>query len=64
MKKFLKIFGFFALSAILVCGCVSSKETDYYFNTQTNATLQTSFDEEVYVWENFVISTNRVENVR
>jgi hypothetical protein len=66
MKPFLKILGIVAVSLFLICGCKNGKgKTDGgYYPAQTNSVIQSGFNEEVYVWEDFIFSTNRVEKTR
>jgi len=57
---------FIAVIAAVVCmfaGCISGNDDNFY-NTPTNATMQTDFGSDVYVWEGFIFSTNRVENAK
>lgn len=58
----------FAIAFVLLvecAGCLHEPKTKpikpaYYDNT-TNAAIQTNFNEEQYIWETFIFSTNRVD---
>lgn len=70
MKKILSIVTIAAM--MLIAGCISDGDcTDCTFTNnngnsciQTNVTSQAGFNSEEYVWENFVFSTNKVNNTR
>lgn len=70
MKKIFKFIAVFAFSAFLMCGCKigfdgnGNGDGGKYYQSPTNGLTQTGFNEEVYVWESFIFSTNRVENAR
>lgn len=66
MRKFTKYLVVFALLGINFSGCslFSRKTGDNYYPSQTNSVMQAGFNEEVYVWEGFVFSTNKVQNVK
>ena len=63
MKKLLK---YTSLSLLLLfSGCTLfndvDKSSEYYKHSDTNTITATKFNEEVYIWEWFNISTNRVK---
>ena len=62
MKNSVKTLGFIISISFLLIGCsIKSKNTnEEYYPTPTNQVMKVDFNEEVYVWENFVFSTNRV----
>lgn len=66
MKSFAKIFLAAFLTMFSVCGCKNlwNGGKNEYYNTPTNSVIQAGFNDEVYVWEDFVFSTNRVQNAR
>ena len=61
--KTLKAIALTTLIAIasLVCGCTST--TDKCPNTNQIHQMVGAFNDESYVWENWTISTNRVEKI-
>lgn len=60
----------FAIAFVLLAGCAGclhepktkQMKPEYYDNT-TNAVMQTDFNEEQYIWENFEFSTNRIDRL-
>ena len=59
-----KIIAIVTLSCMLLFGCKSKPQTPtYYDGGSTNVIMQTQFNEENYVWEGFIFSTNRVDNI-
>lgn len=53
-----------ALASMLLAGCCYNPDKPkYYDNSSTNVIMQTEFNEENYVWESFIFSTNRVDNI-
>ena len=67
MKKILEFVTIFTILASILSGCLSSgKKTggNQYYPSQTNSLVGDGFNEEVYVWEGFIFSTNRVNSVK
>lgn len=62
MKNNIKTIGFIISLSFLLIGCyIKSKNTnEEYYLSPTNQVMKVDFNEEVYVWENFVFSTNKV----
>ena len=60
MKK-LSVMILFLLGMTFFQGCVTSEKRENYV-VSTNTTMRVNFNQEEYVWENFVITTNRVED--
>ena len=61
----MKKFAFIALTSFLIFGCKTNPQNQTYFDNETvntNILMQTEFNDEIYVWENFIFSTNRVDN--
>ena len=59
-----KIIAIITLSCLLLFGCKSTPQIPtYYDGGSTNVIMQTQFNEENYVWEGFIFSTNRVDNI-
>lgn len=54
-----------AISLVLLAGCIHEPDTKptkpMYYDSSTNAVMQTGFNEEQYIWETFIFSTNRVD---
>ena len=51
------------LIALTIFGCRNSKEQKYEnpkIQNTTNYTFSAEFNQENYIWENFIFSTNRV----
>lgn len=59
-----KIIAIAALSCLILFGCKSKPQNPSYYDggSTTNVIMQTEFNEETYVWESFIFSTNRVNN--
>ena len=51
------------VSCLMLFGCKSKPENSSYYNNTTNTIMQTQFNEEHYVWEGFIFSTNRVDKI-
>ena len=66
MRKITKYLVVFAILGTIPSGCslFSGKTGDNYHPSQTNSVMQAGFNEEVYVWEGFVFSTNKVQDVK
>lgn len=65
MKKIMKKLASLVLIAVLLVGCTSAN--DNVINQplgDPNVIMSTGFNEEVYVWETFIFSTNRVETIK
>jgi uncharacterized protein YcfL len=65
MKEIMKKLASLVLIAVLLFGCTSTDEN--VMNQpmgDSNVIMSTGFNEEVYVWETFIFSTNRVETIR
>ena len=61
MKKLIAIA---VISSLVLFGCKTKPQTPtYYDGGSTNVIMQTEFNEENYVWEGFIFSTNRVDNI-
>lgn len=61
MKKLIAIA---IISSLVLFGCKTKPQTPtYYDGGSTNVIMQTEFNEENYVWEGFIFSTNRVDNI-
>ena len=59
-----KIIAIAILSCLMFAGCKSKPQNpSYYDGESTNVIMQTEFNEENYVWEGFIFSTNRVDNI-
>lgn len=57
-----------AISLVLLAGCIgcvnqpkTKPVTPAYYDSNANAAMQTEFNEEQYIWETFIFSTNRVD---
>lgn len=58
-----KIIAIAALASLMLFGCKSKPQPSYYDGgSTTNVIMQTEFNEESYIWESFIFSTNRVSN--
>ena len=68
MMKITKILTILAFSATLLAGCIhlgcDNEPKSVFYQSPTNTPAGTAFNEEVYVWETFIFSTNRVEKTR
>jgi len=68
MMKFTKILSILTFSATLLAGCIHSgcdnEPKGNFYQSPTNTPAGTAFNDEVYVWETFIFSTNRVEKTR
>lgn len=67
MKKIAKYIGLTLVSATLIAGCAlpgGNGKNDNGNSQGTNAVFQAGFNEEQYVWENFIVTTNRIESVK
>lgn len=68
MMNIAKILSILMFSATLLAGCIHSgynnEPKGNYYQSPTNTPTGTAFNEEVYVWETFIFSTNRVEKTR
>lgn len=60
----------FAISFVLLAGCTgclhepkTKPMKPVYYDNTTNAVMQTDFNEEQYIWENFEFSTNRIDKL-
>ena len=62
MKNIIKTIGFIISISFLLIGCsIKSKNNNKeYYPAPTNQLMKVDFNEEVYVWENFIFSTNKV----
>lgn len=60
MKKIITIAIF---ASLMLFGCKSKPQPSYYDGGSTNIIMQTEFNEENYIWEGFIFSTNRVNNI-
>ena len=59
-----KIIAIATLSCLMLFGCKSKPQNPQYYDgrNNTNVMMQTEFNDETYVWESFIFSTNRVNN--
>lgn len=66
MKNIIKTIGFIISISFLLIGCsIKNKNiNEEYYQSQTNQVMKVDFNEEVYVWENFVFSTNKVSKTK
>jgi len=66
MKTIIKYICVVAFSSFVFSGCIFQKEKTN--NTEksdgTNVVFQTGFNDENYIWENFIITTNRIETIK
>jgi hypothetical protein len=62
----IKLLKYISISLLLTfSGCIlfnnTDESADFYKHSDTNTITATKFNEEVYIWEWFNISTNRVK---
>lgn len=62
----MKTIGFIISISFLLMGCsIRIKNTnEECYPTPANQVMKVDFNEEVYVWENFVFSTNKVLKIK
>ena len=63
MKKVLKYLSFILLLTLSGCSLFNNKNESqkYYHHSDTNTITSANFNEEVYIWEWFNVSTNKVK---
>lgn len=63
MKKTI-IIAFAALSMAFMQGCMTNEHADTTESCVKSNAFGASFNDQQYVWEGFIFSTNKVENVK
>ena len=64
MRKIIKKTLIFLISSIILSGCFTKWKGDDYYMTPTNSVIMSEFNDEIYIWEDFAFSTNRVDSVK